>query len=102
VTESNKHYWFAVDVPGVKHNDKSIELENDDCILRLSGSRKANTGTSYEEFKFDRQFTLGDNLDILKITAHLSDGVLVLMARKKEELPLIKQVFYIFGERCQL
>ena len=95
VIESDKQFRLAVDVPGVKHDDMTIELEKGGRVLRLSGGRKANTDTSYEECKFDRRFTLGNNLDTSKITAHLSDGVLVLTAPKKEELPPIKQVIPI-------
>ena len=87
VTENNKQFRLAVDVPGVKPDNMKIELENDGRVLHMSGGRKEKTDTSYEEYKFDKRFTLGRDLDTSKITAHLSDGVLVMTAPKKEKLP---------------
>jgi HSP20 family protein len=74
-------------VPGVKPDHMKIELENNGRVLHISGDRKEKTDTSYKEFKFDKRFTLGRNLDTSKIAAHLSDGVLVLTAPKIEKLP---------------
>ena len=91
VTENEKQFRLAVDVPGVKPDNMKVELENDGRILHVSGGRKAKTDTSYEEYKFDKRFSLGKDLDTSKITAHLSDGVLVMTAPKKEKLPPVKQ-----------
>ncbi len=87
VTENEKQFRLAVDVPGVKEDNMKIELENDGRVLHLFGGRKEKTETSFKEFKFDKRFTLGKNLDTSKLTAHLSDGVLVLTAPKLEKLP---------------
>ncbi|KAL7539731.1 hypothetical protein ACHAXR_009567 [Thalassiosira sp. AJA248-18] len=91
VTENEKQFRLAVDVPGVKPDNMKIELENEGRVLHMSGGRKVKTDTTYEESKFDKRFTLGRDLDTSKITAHLSDGVLVLTAPKKEKLPPVKQ-----------
>jgi HSP20 family protein len=91
VTESDKQVQLAIDVPGVKHDNLMIELENDGRVLHLSGGRKDKTDTSYEEYKFDRRITIGKTLDASKITAHLNNGVLTLTAPKKEEVPAVKQ-----------
>jgi len=91
VTENEKQFRLAVDVPGVKPEHMQVELENDGRILHMSGGRKKETDESYEEYKFDKRFTLGKDLETSKITAHLSDGVLVLTAPKKEKLPPVKQ-----------
>ena len=99
VTENDREFRLAVDVPGVKPDHMTVELENDGRVVHLSGGRKAKTDTSYEEYKFDKRFTLGRNLDTAKITAHLSDGVLVLTAPKKEKLPpTTKRISIIHGE----
>lgn len=91
VTENDKQFRLAVDVPGVKPNDMKIELENDGHVLHMSGGRKVKTETSFKEYKFDKRFTLGKDLDTSKISAHLADGVLVLTAPKKEKLPPVKK-----------
>ena len=87
VTENDKTFRLAVDVPGVKEENIKVELENDGRFLHLSFIKKEKTDTTSKEFKFDKRFTLGKNLDTSKLTAHLSDGVLVLTAPKKEKLP---------------
>ena len=69
VTENDKQFRLAVDVPGVKPDHMKIELENNGRVLHISGDRKEKTDTSYKEFKFDKRFTLGRNLDTSKIAA---------------------------------
>ena len=91
VTDTGKQFRLAVDVPGVKSDHMKIELENDGRVLHVSGDRKEKSDRSYEEYKFDKRFTLAKDLDTAKMTAHLSDGVLVLTAPKKEKLPPTKQ-----------
>lgn len=99
VTQNDKQFRLAVDVPGVKPDQMKIELENDGRVLHMSGGRKAKTDTSYEEYKFDKRFTLGKNVDTSKITAHLADGVLVLTAPKVEKLPPTKhEIAIVQGE----
>lgn len=87
VTENNKQFRLAIDVPGVKPDDMKVELEQDGRVLHMIGGRKVKTDKSFEEYKFEKRFTLGKDLDTTKITAHLADGVLVLTAPKKEKLP---------------
>ncbi|KAL3794840.1 hypothetical protein ACHAW5_004362 [Stephanodiscus triporus] len=88
ITENDKQFRLAVDMPGVKLDHMMIELENNDRVLHISGDRKRKTDTSHEAFEFDKRFTLGRDLDASKIVAHLSDGVLVLTAPKLEKLTL--------------
>jgi HSP20 family protein len=87
VTENDRQFRMAVDVPGIKPENLKIELEDYGRILHVSGERKVKTDTSHEEYLFDKRFKLGRNVDTSQITAHLSDGVLVLSAPKKEVLP---------------
>ena len=74
-----------MDVPGVKPDHLTIQLEQNGQVLHLSGDRKTTkkTDTSFEEseFKFDKRFTLDKNLDTAKMTAHLADGVLTLTGK---------------------
>ncbi|KAL3800864.1 hypothetical protein HJC23_001701 [Cyclotella cryptica] len=91
VTENDKQFRLAIDVPGVKPDDMKIELEHEGRVLHMTGGRKLKTDKSVEEYKFEKRFTLGRDLDTSKITAHLADGVLVLTAPKKEKMPPMKQ-----------
>ena len=52
VTQNDKQFRLAVDVPGVKPDQMKIELENDGRVLHMSGGGKAKTDTSYEEYKY--------------------------------------------------
>ena len=87
ITENDEQFRLAVDVPGMKPDNLKVELEDDGRILHVSGERKVKTDTSHEEYLFDKRFTLRKDLDTSKITAHLSDGVLVVTALKMETLP---------------
>ena len=87
VTENAKQFRMEVEVPGIKLENLKIELEDYGRILHVSGERKVKTDTSHEEYLFDKRFKLGRNVDTSKITANLSDGMLVLSAPKKEVLP---------------
>lgn len=65
-------------LPGVKAQDMIITLEEDLHVLNLSGSRKIKEGDSVTESKFMKAFSIGENndVDLDKIAANLSDGVL--------------------------
>jgi HSP20 family protein len=85
INEDDSKYQIAIDVPGVKANDMNVELEHDGRVLHLSGGRKVEKGGTVTETKFDKRFTIGDNIDTAKLSANLADGVLVVTAPKKPE-----------------
>jgi HSP20 family molecular chaperone IbpA len=82
VHEDDKEYTVSVDVPGVKAEDMNIKVEEN--VLHLSGGRKIKKEGGYSESKFDYRMTLGDDVQVDKITANLQDGVLKLTAPKME------------------
>jgi HSP20 family protein len=77
-------YQISVDVPGIKASDMNIELLHDGRVLHISGGRKTTEGGKVTETKFDKKFTIGDNIETEKMSANLADGVLILKAPKKE------------------
>eukprot|EP00980_Cylindrotheca_fusiformis_P000223 scaffold52_cov183-Cylindrotheca_fusiformis.AAC.2 len=85
IQEDEKSYSFSVDVPGVKAEDMKMELVDNNQALHLSGGRKFKNGDTVEETKFERRFTIGSDVDVEKINADLSDGVLTITAPKKEQ-----------------
>jgi len=85
INESGGKYEIAVDVPGVKANDMKVDLEHDGRVLHISGGRKVEKDGVVTETKFEKRFTIGDNVDTDKLTANLADGVLVLTAPKIEK-----------------
>jgi len=82
VHQDDKHYMVSVDVPGVRSEDMTIQVE--DKMLRLTGARKMTSAKGgVSESKFDYRMSMGDDVNLEKITAHLDSGVLHLTAPKK-------------------
>ena len=88
INEHDGKYLISVDVPGCKRTDMNIDVEEEGKVLHIHGGRKILRGGKSTETKFSKRFTIGDNVDIDKMTASLSDGVLTLTApiKKKEEM----------------
>jgi HSP20 family molecular chaperone IbpA len=82
ITEDDNEFKLAVDVPGVKPKDMKIKLEQDGRVLRLTGERKIQDGNWTSEMTFEKAFLLDKKVETDKITANLSDGVVVITAPK--------------------
>lgn len=89
ITEGESEFKLAVDVPGVKAADMKIKLEQDGRVLRLTGERMIKDGNWTSEIRFEKAFLLDKKIQADKITANLSDGVIVITAPKV--LPAIEQ-----------
>lgn len=73
----------SVDVPGIKKKDLKVSVENDQ--LEIEGSRRVSTPHGASTRKFSRSFALDvDSLDLSKMSANLTDGVLRVSIPKKE------------------
>ena len=91
VREKKDHYLIDADLPGVKKED--IKLEANKGILTISGERKSeekeeeNGYTKIERHygKFERSFTLPENIKTEKIDAEYKDGTLKVKLPKPEE-----------------
>jgi HSP20 family protein len=99
IHEDDEKYSITIDVPGVKAQDMIITLEENLRVLHLSGSRKIKKGDSVTEAKFVKTFPIGDNndVDVDKIAANLSDGVLEVTAPKRAEEKRETRVMQITG-----
>jgi HSP20 family protein len=84
VQEDHQAYSIYFDVPGVKAEDMKMQLVDNNQALHLSGGRKFQNGDTVEETKFERRFTIASDIDVEKIKADLSNGVLTITAPKKE------------------
>jgi HSP20 family protein len=88
--EADDAYYIEVDLPGVKKEDISINV--DDNVLTISGERKIEEERKDEEFyrvesvygKFERSFTLPEDVDADKIEAEVKDGVLTIRIPKAQ------------------
>ena len=87
IRDQDGTYQISVDLPGVKASDVTIEVENEGRVLHIYGGRKIEREDGVTETRFDQRFTVGDNIETDKIKANLAEGVLVLSAPKKHELP---------------
>jgi HSP20 family protein len=84
INEDDKQFQISMDLPGVHAEDINVELLNNGRVLHLTGGRKVVKEGSVTETKFEKAFTIGENVDTTKISANLDKGVLQLTAPKKE------------------
>ena len=86
--EADDAYYIEVDLPGVKKEDVSIDVNEN--IITISGERKLEEERKNDEFyrvesvygKFERSFTLPEDVDTDKIEAHMENGVLTVKIPK--------------------
>jgi HSP20 family protein len=88
IVESDAAVEIVADLPGVKQAE--IELKVDKGVLTLKAERKAPEKTEHAcacgerpYGVFERSFTLGDELDVEKISATYEAGVLRVTVPKK-------------------
>ncbi len=83
ITEDDEKMDLVYDMPGVLSRDISIELKQGGEALLIKGIRKYRRYGQNIQSEFDKVFSIDPNIvDIGKITANLSDGVLVVSAPK--------------------
>lgn len=95
VFKGKEGYELYLEMPGVAKQDLSITLEKNQ--LKVSGKIQAQARKAWRrEFRFghfERSFTLSENLDQSKITAHLEQGLLKLtIPHLPERAPVSIQV----------
>ena len=86
--EADDAYYIEVDLPGVKKEDVSIDVNEN--VITISGERKVEEERKDDEFyrvesvygKFERSFTLPDDVDTDNIEAEMNDGVLTVKIPK--------------------
>jgi HSP20 family protein len=81
-------YHIDIDLPGVKKEDIKVDIE--DNVLKVSGERHHKEELKEEDYykletsfgKFQRSFTVPDNVDAENIDASSKDGVLEIVLPK--------------------
>lgn len=85
--ETEQGYLLSIDIPGIKKEDISIDVEDE--TLKISGVRKNKFSSEEtkkdEEFKLESKFRLPSDVDADKISAYTEDGVLYLHLSKAEK-----------------
>ena len=91
VSEGEKEFQIAMDLPGVKAENLEIDLENQTLTVKAGRENlmpegftsrrreRPNTG------RFERSFTLGSSVDADRIGARLEDGVLLITLPKSDK-----------------
>jgi HSP20 family protein len=96
--EDDKAYYIEIDLPGVKKEDINVELN--DNKLTVSGERKTKEEVKKEDYylvesrygKFQRTFTLPENVDAEHIEAEDNNGVLEIVIPKVNEPEVSKRI----------
>lgn len=94
ILENEKEVLLIADMPGV--NEKGVDIDLQRNCLTIKGARAAEgcpcennmalTKAEYQPaYSYERQFTLGDTIDLDGITASMKDGVLRLTLPKVKE-----------------
>ena len=91
ISENEDGYVLTAELPGVKKEDIDIDLK--DNTLTLKGEKKAEKKEEKENYirvessygKFERSFSISDDIDISNVDASFKDGVLRIALKKKEE-----------------
>merc|ERR1712013_230222 len=84
ITQDDKQVQFEVEVPGAKASDINLHLNEDGCVLTISGETKREEGGISVHSRFEKSFTLGRDVDTSQITAEMKHGTLTITAPKNE------------------
>lgn len=96
--EGEYAYHIEVDLPGVDKD--GIKVDVSDKTLTISGERRTKNEVNEKDYyrcesaygKFQRSFTLPDNVDTENVTASCEDGVLEVVIPKLEKEGEKKQI----------
>ncbi|GBU24652.1 heat-shock protein Hsp20 [Fibrobacteria bacterium R8-3-H12] len=79
LTEKDGVYTLEVELPGVKKEDIHIDVESN--LLKISAIRKRED----EEYKYEREYHLSNEVDSANIKASSENGILTLVLSRKPE-----------------
>ena len=86
LTENDREYRVTVEVPGVRKEDISIEMEGQNLMVSGSYSEERHDGhvrrSTRRSGRFEYTAHLSHAVDADKCTAELKDGVLTVIAPK--------------------
>jgi HSP20 family protein len=85
IAHDDRQLNIAMDVRGAEASGINLRLYEDGRVLRISGETKREEGGISVHSRFDRAFALNRDIDTSKISAHIDDGVLTIIAPKYGE-----------------
>ena len=91
-------YHIDIDLPGIKKKDINIDIKENK--LTVSGERNIKAEVKEKDYykietsfgKFQRIFSLPDNVDIENISASSAEGVLEIVIPKMEKAQDVKKI----------
>lgn len=91
IWETEEDIRIILDVPGVKSEDVTLSIQQNELILtgHVSHEDEVDRSSIYREYNvghYHRHFFLPDSIDRDKISADMADGVLTLILPKAEEV----------------
>ena len=97
VVEENNHYELRAELPGMKKEEIEVLFDEGELVLR--GERKFEDEEKKDNYrrverrygKFERRFSLPDEVEVDKVKAEYKDGVLSVVL-PKAEVPEPKQI----------
>jgi len=90
--EDEKEFELSIDLPGVKSEDLTVQLEEDGRIIHIMGERKSRRSEDSVMSMFEKNFAVDESIDTGKIRVDLTDGVLVVTAPKVLDYRAIREV----------
>jgi HSP20 family protein len=90
IHEFEDRFEIQADMPGVRKEDLSVELDKGELILRARRSARQDEKAStvrrerHESIEYLRSFDLGESIDPDRIQGELRDGVLTVQLYKRE------------------
>ena len=91
IIEDEANVLLIADMPGVNEKNVDIDLQGNNLTIRGQRETPSFEGmnlkcTEYQpDYRYERQFTLGDTIDVEHIGATMKDGVLKLSLPKVKE-----------------
>lgn len=81
--EDKEKRVVRMELPGIRREDISMELEN--AVLSVEAKREKDAETGREALELQRTVTVGDDIDAENISAKLEDGLLTIQLPKREQ-----------------
>jgi HSP20 family protein len=90
IMETESIVYLVAEMPGVNEKNVDIDLQGNNLTIRGSTVNEGGPEPTRSEFypakAYERQFTLGNSIDLANISANMKDGVLRLTLPKVKEL----------------
>jgi HSP20 family protein len=84
IAQDEKLVQIKVNLPGIDPSDINLQVDEDNRLVKISGtSNHEDRGVSVHS-SFERSFSLAPDVDTSNISAQMENGVLLISAPKKE------------------